>query len=380
MSAKIYLIRADDTLQPLEEQPYPNEDLLQTLLEKYPELLAGEEINQSNPRRWLLISREVSIPDEEQGGKNMYLDHLFLDQEGIPTLVEVKRSSDTRIRREVIGQMLDYAANAVVYWPIEEIRTRFELACEKRQEDVTAVITAFIQTDLDDDTAVESFWAQVKTNLQAGKIRMVFVADAIQPQLRRIIEFLNEQMDPAEVLGVELRQFIGSGIRTIVPRVIGQTVEAQQKKSGARRETYQWDEATFFAELQVQVEDTAVTTVRRIFNWAKEHVDYISWGKGKVTGSFVPILKRGGTNYQLFAIWTRENAFQLRLIYKRPFDSPVKQQELITRLNEIEGMNLPANAVNFQPTTPLAFLADEDHLTQLLSVYEWAIAEINKAN
>ena len=28
-----------------------------------------------------------------------------------PTLVEVKRSSDTRIRREVVGQMLDYAAN-----------------------------------------------------------------------------------------------------------------------------------------------------------------------------------------------------------------------------------------------------------------------------
>ena len=32
----------------------------------------------------------------------------------MPTLVEVKRSSDTRIRREVVGQMLHYAANAVV--------------------------------------------------------------------------------------------------------------------------------------------------------------------------------------------------------------------------------------------------------------------------
>jgi hypothetical protein len=32
----------------------------------------------------------------------------------VPTLLEVKRSSDTRIRREVVGQMLDYAANGVV--------------------------------------------------------------------------------------------------------------------------------------------------------------------------------------------------------------------------------------------------------------------------
>jgi len=40
-----------------------------------------------------------------------------LDQDAIPTIVEVKRSTDTRIRREVVGQMLGYAANAVVYCP-----------------------------------------------------------------------------------------------------------------------------------------------------------------------------------------------------------------------------------------------------------------------
>lgn len=382
MSGKIYLIQADHTLQSLEEQPYQNEDLLQTLLEKYPELLAGEQINQSNPRRWLLISREVSIPDDELGGKNMYLDHLFLDQEGIPTLVEVKRSSDTRIRREVIGQMLDYAANAVVYWPIEEIRTRFELACEGRQEDVTAVIAAFIQTDIDDDTAVESFWAQVKTNLQAGKIRLVFVADAIPPQLRRIIEFLNEQMDPAEVLGVELRQFVGPGIKTIVPRIIGQTAEAEKKKGSVPREIRQWDEVTFFAEL-AQQGDITLMVARRFYAWAKENADEISWGKGTEVGSFTPILKRQGLRYQLFTFWTRANHMQLRLNYlskKRPFDSPVKQQELIARLNEVDSMNFPATTINREPTLPLSLLTDENRLAHLLSAFEWVIAEINKAN
>ena len=33
-----------------------------------------------------------------------------LDQDAIPTLVKVERSSDTRVRCEVVGQMLDYAA------------------------------------------------------------------------------------------------------------------------------------------------------------------------------------------------------------------------------------------------------------------------------
>jgi hypothetical protein len=44
----------------------------------------------------------------------------------VPTPVEVKRSSDTRLRREVVGQMLDYAANAIVYWPADHIRGQFE--------------------------------------------------------------------------------------------------------------------------------------------------------------------------------------------------------------------------------------------------------------
>ena len=49
----------------------------------------------------------------------------------MPTLVEVKRSDDTRIRREVVGQMLDYAANGVVYWPAERLRADFESRCAK---------------------------------------------------------------------------------------------------------------------------------------------------------------------------------------------------------------------------------------------------------
>jgi len=111
MSGKIYLLKEEGTLEPLEEEAYASEDLLQTLLEKYPDLLAGDQIDQSEPRRWLLISREMGIPEEENGRDRWSLDHLFLDQDGVPTLVEVKRSSDSRIRREVVGQMLDYKTN-----------------------------------------------------------------------------------------------------------------------------------------------------------------------------------------------------------------------------------------------------------------------------
>lgn len=41
MPGKIYLIQNDRSLQALTQQPYPNEDDFQSLLEQYPDLLAG---------------------------------------------------------------------------------------------------------------------------------------------------------------------------------------------------------------------------------------------------------------------------------------------------------------------------------------------------
>src|SRR5690606_21214758 len=106
--------------------PYASEARLQELLASYPNLVPGEQIDTNAPRRWLLVKREASIPAEEDGAGRWSVDHLFLDQDAVPTLIEVKRSTDTRIRREVVGQMLDYAANCVVYWPVEYMRAQFE--------------------------------------------------------------------------------------------------------------------------------------------------------------------------------------------------------------------------------------------------------------
>jgi predicted RecB family nuclease len=92
-------------------------------------------------------------------------------------LVEVKLSSDSRIRREVVGQMLDYAANAVAYWPVEMLRAQFTAGCDERGEDPAEVVSAPITSDQPED--VERFWAQVKTNLQAGRVRLVLATKSL---------------------------------------------------------------------------------------------------------------------------------------------------------------------------------------------------------
>ena len=232
MAGRIYLLKEDSRLLAMEESAYDSESLLQRLLADHPDLLAGDQINADEPRRWLLVTREMAVPGEQGGAGRWSLDHLFLDQDAIPTLVEVKRSSDSRIRREVIGQMLDYAANAVAYWPVEEIRAKFENRCEDDGADPETELAGLLGKGQD----VSTFWQSVKTNLQAGRVRLLFIADEIPTELRRVVEFLNAQMDPAEVLAIEVKQFVGENLKTLVPRVVGQTESARRKKNGERGE------------------------------------------------------------------------------------------------------------------------------------------------
>lgn len=86
MNPGIFLIQDNDELVEMNEQAYDSENLLQTLLAKYPSLLAGSQIDAKAPRKWLLIGREFGVPSEEGGSDQWTLDHLFLDQDAIPTI------------------------------------------------------------------------------------------------------------------------------------------------------------------------------------------------------------------------------------------------------------------------------------------------------
>ena len=289
----IFLLQ-DSNLVEMREQPYDSEDLLQRLLAEHPTILAGDQFDGARPARWLLVKREAGVPDGDAAADRWSLDHLFLDQDGVPTLVEVKRSSDTRIRREVVGQMLDYAANSVAYWPGGAIRARFEATCVAAHQDAIESLATFLYPEGEGaapEDSIETFWQRVDTNLKAGKVRLVFVADLIPPELRRVVEFLNTQMNPAEVLAIEIRQFVGSGVRTLVPTVIGQTAQAEARRRG-RTSGARWDRDTFFSTLKSRRGDRIVAIAESLLDWSERNSPRIGWGEGTRDGSCYPIVRR----------------------------------------------------------------------------------------
>lgn len=369
MTGSIFLIHDDGQLTAMSAAAYDSEALLQTLLAQYPDVLSGDEIAPQAPRRWLLVSREMAVPGEPDGPSRWSLDHLFLDQDGIPTLVEVKRSTDNRIRREVVGQMLDYAANAIAYWPVDTVRNRFEARCVSESLDPDRELTEFLAGD--DPT---SFWQRVKDHLQAGKVRMVFVADEIPPELQRVIEFLNEQMDPAEVLGVEIRQFAGEGLRTLVPRVIGHTAAAKQKKQGTPSGRA-WNEQTVLAEIEARRGPEVAAVARKIVDWAHDK-GLGQWsGSGKRDGSLFFKVVGNGREYWPFALWTYgrlEIQFQT-LKTVPPFESEHLRNEFLDRLNRMPGASPPADAIAKRPSIDLLTLQNGTALALLLDALGWAV-------
>jgi len=376
MNGGIYLLQNNGKLVEMREQKYDNEGILQKLLADYPNLLAGDLIDQDAPRRWLLIRREVAVPSGEDNRSLMSLDHLFLDQDAIPTLVEVKRSSDMRIRREVVGQMLDYAANAVVNWSIEEIRGRYSANCEANNTDPDLEI----QTFLGEDLTADEFWQKAEENLSAGKIRLLFVADEILVDLRRIVEFLNKQMNPAEVLAVEIKQYSGDGIKTLVPRVFGQTIETQEKGRRGSASQKQWDEDAFFVELANKTDEESVQTARAILDWAKRKTQ-VWWGKGSQTGSFVPYIFHRDVQHQLFAVYTYgkvEIYFQW-YARKSGFDDEAQRLSLLEKLNKIEGVKIPQSAITRKPSISLQVLNNEEKISQFSDTFDWYLDIIKQS-
>ena len=270
---KIFLVGEDrENLITLEETGYVKEEVLQDYLVDYPDLLPGDQIDPENPRRWLLVAKEMGVPGEEEGGDRWSLDHLFLDQDGIPTFVECKRSSDTRARREVVAQMLDYAANGVEYWDMDRMRQAAAETAQRRNRSLDDEIAVL----LGDEEGIEDYWDTVEVNLKAHRVRLVFVADSTPKELRRLVEFLNEEMTNVEVLAVEVKQFqreSREGQTALVPRVVGMTEAAREKRSAPRRG--RMTRQKFFAECT----PVGREFFQRVLDLATDRGHDISWSE-----------------------------------------------------------------------------------------------------
>ena len=273
MTERIYTWNQQGQLEPLEEERFATEAELQALIAEHPEVLDGEQIRPGDPLRWVLITREQGIAESASDAAARWsVDHLIVDQDAVPTLVEVKRGSSAEIRRTIVGQMLEYAAHAARTWTADTLRRAFEESTNTRGLDPSEVLGRLLMADGEPDA--DGFWESVATNLAATRLRLLFVADDIPDPLERVVEFLNAQMAGIEVLAVEVKQFKGNSNQTLVPRVIGRTAASPRHPVGHGTRRSKLDRESF---LKAFGNDEHRGVAVRLLGVADEHGALLDW-------------------------------------------------------------------------------------------------------
>lgn len=359
-------IESDGGLRALSEATVELEDDLQALVARYPALLSGDD-DAAAGRRWLLIRREQGIAVAEGEGARFSLDHLFVDQDGVPTLVEVKRAADTRARREVVAQMLDYAANARFLEAVE-LRAAFEARHPQADSEISDA--------LGDEVDPDELWSRAARNLEQGNLRLVFLADRIPDELRNLVEFLNEQLRTMEVLAIEVSTFEAEGTRVLRAKTIGQTQAAQAVKNHPSSRS--WSREEWLENFSARQGGSARRVIDRLLDLAASRQLEVRFGKFP-NGSLQLGVARPDAYLFPFFLYpdgSVEVMFQsmVKVPYP-PFHRLSKREELLSKLNSIEGIDLPGERIALRPNFSLGVLEDGSRFDEFLEIFEWTLAE-----
>lgn len=140
----------------------------------------------------------------------------------------------------------------------------------------------------------------------------------------------------------------------------------------------QWDESSFMDALGQNHPPEEVAVARKILEWAKEQMPGITWGTGKVYGSFTPGLSHKGVWHQAISVWTNSYV-ELKFDYMqgRPvFDDDQERLELIDHFNQVPDIYIDEGQVAKRPWISLSILTNDQSLKAFLQVLNWYVDKI----
>ena len=193
-----------------------SEDTLQDLLFRFPHALPFSAIDATYGEA-VPVCRELFTPAG-------YLDALYVNHLGRLTLAEFKLWRNPQARREVIGQILDYAKD-LASWGYEDLQSRVSMATGRKGNALYELVREH-HPDLDEAEFVDS----VTRHLRRGEFLLLIVGDGIQEGAANIVDFVQRYSGLHFNLAlVEAALYRDGTHRLIVqPRVLAQTEIVQR--------------------------------------------------------------------------------------------------------------------------------------------------------
>lgn len=258
---------------------------------------------------------------------------------------------------------------------MELIKKQFEGSCKCNGKNPRQVLSDFLGGEIDE----YEFWASLEENIKRKKLRMIFVCDSISQSLKRVIEFLSDLLSPAEIYGIEVRQFIGNGLKIYTPHVIGFSAEAIKKRTGGDRKAIKWCEETFLKDVSACSGPRDIVTSELLIEWAKTSQLQISWGKGSIKGSFTVSAAVNEETYPLLTVYSsgRIDLLLSQLKGTSMFASEKSREEIVARFNEIlPKSSIKKSQIEKRPGFSVRQFRSGARRDKLIEVLDWLVGKI----
>ncbi len=265
------------------EPGFADEKELQTFLRDHSDLMPTDEIEVGTPPL-LCIGWEVGVASGSQ-------DLLYIDEAGLLTIVETKLKKNPEARREVVGQILEYASYASA-WTTSEVEANAQKfyaskECPPGYEGKTLeeALRRFLEkTDSParEDFSYEDFLNLVSTNLERGHIRLVIAIDEPPSSLLKTVEFVNRFSERFEMYLIQLKRFHdkASGQNIFVPALFGRVARPESRRRPGRL----WDKESFLQQASEKSPESR-SVFERLLDFT-EGEKAIVWGRGATIGTF----------------------------------------------------------------------------------------------
>ena len=119
------------------------------------------------------------------------IDNLYLSPQGYLTIVETKLWRNPEARREVVGQIIDYARE-VSRWSYDDLEARVRAYNQKYRNQNLGILDTLREREQIEETEEPVIVDRISRNLRRGRFLLLVVGDGIRESVEAMSEYLNQ--------------------------------------------------------------------------------------------------------------------------------------------------------------------------------------------
>jgi hypothetical protein len=237
---------------------FPDESTLHGLIESSPELLPL-----SGKPQLAVVGREVIL-----GGNKA--DLIAVETTGRPVILEMKLAHNAEAKREVVAQVLTYAA---FLHKLSQERLESEILDRHLRDRGFASLTeAAKSADQEGDFEEDEFRSSLAAHLSAGSFRLVLILDSAPIELIRLVGYLVSVTDKLVVDLITVSSFDVGGSKILVPQRVDPErleIEPTPPRAAEGKGVLSDGAEEFLASIE-DAPELVQPTLRKLAGWAQE--------------------------------------------------------------------------------------------------------------